>query len=195
MTASYDNFAAAQRTAYLGRSYNYSRDFLADAKVNGNLLPGLYQGGIGFNIGLEYRQSRTQQLPDPVQAAGDQLGFNQSFASKYKQEVRSIFGEVTIPLVTSTLYIPLVRSLELALAYRYEEFENQDQLFGTRASFDNGGTPRISLRYQPMADLTLRASYGQSFLSPSPANLFDRPSQSFPQFFDPLTGRALPVSS
>ena len=77
MTASYDNFAAAQRASYLGRSYNYSRDFLADAKVNGNLFPQLYQGGIGFNLGAEYRQSRTQQLPDPVQAAGDQLGFNQ----------------------------------------------------------------------------------------------------------------------
>jgi iron complex outermembrane recepter protein len=188
MTASYDNLAAAQRASYLGRSYNYSRDFLADAKVNGNLLPNLYQGGIGFNIGGEYRQSRTQQQPDPVEAAGDQLGFNQSNPSKYKQEVRSIFGELTIPLITSTLKIPGVRSLEVAVAYRYEEFQNSDQLFGTRAKFDNGGTPRISLRYQPIADLTLRASYGKSFLSPSPTDLFDREAQSFPFVFDPLIG-------
>ena len=188
MTASYDNSAAAQRASYLGRSYNYSRDFLADAKVNGNLLPGLYQGGIAFNLGGEYRQSRTQQLPDPVQATGDQLGFNQSLPSKYRQEVHSIFGELTIPLVTSTLKIPGVRSLEIAVAYRYEEFQNRDQLFGTRAKFDNGGTPRVSLRYQPMADLTLRASYGKSFLSPSPTNLFDRETQNFPVVFDPLIG-------
>ncbi|MBA3960332.1 MAG: TonB-dependent receptor [Chthoniobacterales bacterium] len=189
-TASYDNSAAAQRASYLGRSFNYSRDFLADAKVNGNLFPKLYQGGFGFNIGAEYRQSRTQQLPDPVQATGDQLGFNQSFPSKYKQEVRSIFGELTIPLITSTLNIPGARSLELAVAYRYEELENRDQLFGTRANFDNGGTPRISLRYQPIADLTLRASYGKSFLSPSPTDLFDRSSQAFPFVFDPLIGGA-----
>ncbi|MFN2508352.1 MAG: TonB-dependent receptor plug domain-containing protein, partial [Chthoniobacterales bacterium] len=109
MTATYDNFAAAQRASYVGRSYNYSRDFLADAKVNGNLFPQLYQGGIGFNLGAEYRQSRTQQIPDPVEASGDPLGFNASFPSKYKQEVRSIFGELTIPLVTSTLKIPGVR--------------------------------------------------------------------------------------
>ena len=188
MTASYDNLAAAQRASYLGRSYNYSRDFLADAKVNGNLFPGLYQGGVAFNIGGEYRQSRTQQLPDPVQAAGDQLGFVQSLPSKYRQEVQSIFGELTIPLVTSTLKIPGVRSLEIAVAYRYEEFQNRDQLFGTRAKFDNGGTPRVSLRYQPIADLTLRASYGKSFLSPSPTDLFDRETQSFPVVFDPLIG-------
>jgi iron complex outermembrane receptor protein len=186
MTAAYDNFAAAQRASYLGRSYNYSRHFLGDAKVNGNLFPGLYQGGIGFNLGAEYRQSRTEQRPDPVQAAGDQLGFNQVLPSKYKQEVRSIFGELAIPLVTSTLNIPGVRALEVAVAYRYEEFQNRDQLFGTKAKFDNGGTPRISLRYQPIADLTLRASYGQSFLSPSPTDLFDRAFQDFGGVFDPL---------
>jgi iron complex outermembrane receptor protein len=187
-TASYDNAAAAQRASYLGHSYKYSRDFLGDAKVNGNLFPGLYQGGIAFNMGGEYRQSRTQKLPDPVQAVGDQLGFDQSLPSKYKQEVQSVFGELTIPLVTSNLKIPGVRSLEISAAYRYEEFQDRDQLFGTRAKFDNGGNPRLSLRYQPIADLTLRASYGKSFLSPSPPELFDRETQSFPDVFDPLIG-------
>ena len=187
--ATYDNFGAAQRASYLGRSFNYSRNFLVDAKVNGNLFPQLYQGGIGFNVGAEYRHGRDSQVPDVVQAAGDQLGFNASLPSKYKQEVQSVFGELTLPLVTSSLNIPAVRSLEVALAYRYEEFENQDQLFGTRASFNNGGTPRLSLRYQPIADLTLRASYGKSFLSPSPLDLFDRPQQGFPVVFDPLFGR------
>jgi iron complex outermembrane recepter protein len=188
MTASYDNFAAAQRATYLARSYNYSRDFLGDAKVNGNLLPNLYQGGIGFNVGAEYRQSRTHQVPDPVEATGDQLGFAVSLPNKYRQEVHSIFGELTIPLVTSTLNIPGVRSLEVSVAYRYEEFQNRDQLFGLSGKFDNGGTPRISLRYQPIADLTLRASYGKSFLSPSPTDLFDRGGQDFEVIFDPLIG-------
>ncbi|MDQ6912949.1 MAG: TonB-dependent receptor [Verrucomicrobiota bacterium] len=186
MTASYDNVAATQRASYLGHSFNYSHNFLGDAKVNGNLFPGLYQGGIAFSLGGEYRQSRDQQVPDPVQAAGDQLGFSQSLTSKYRQEVRSVFGELTVPLVTSTLNIPGVHSLEVSAAYRFEKFQDQDQLFGARAQFDNGGTPRISLRYQPIADLALRASYGKSFLSPSPSQLFDRPLQSFPVVFDPL---------
>ena len=163
-SVSYDNFAAAQRAAYVGRSYRYSRDFLIDGKMNGNLFPEMYQGGLAFNIGGEYRQSRARNAPDPVFAANDQLGFAQSLPSKFKQEVRSIFGELTIPLVTSTLGISGVRSLDISAAYRYEEFENRDQLFGRTANFDNGGTPRISLRYQPFADLTLRASYGKSFL-------------------------------
>ena len=111
-----------------------------------------------------------------------------SLPSKYKQEVRSIFGELTVPLVTSTLNISGLRSLEVGVAYRYEEFQNSDQLFGTTAKFNNGGTPRISLRYQPIADLTLRASYGKSFLSPSPTDLFFRASQKFIGVFDPLVG-------
>ena len=60
------------------------------------------------------------------------------------------------------------------------------------ASFDNanpdedfGGTPRVSLRYQPIADLTLRASWGQSFRSPSPGELFLPIIQDFPVLFDP----------
>ncbi|MDQ6861373.1 MAG: TonB-dependent receptor [Verrucomicrobiota bacterium] len=191
-TASYDNLAAAQRSTYLARAFNYERDLLFDARVNGNLFPRLYQGGIGFNIGAEYRQSRTKSVPDPVEAANDQLGFGAGFASQYKQEVRSVYGEVTIPLILSTAKIPGVRSLEVGAAYRYEAFEDEDQLFGRKGNFNNGGTPRLSLRYQPFADLTVRASYGQSFLSPSSAQLFDPPMQTFVGV-DPLIGQDIPI--
>ena len=64
----------------------------------------------------------------------------------------SFFGELRIPLILSTMNIPFARSLELSFAYRYEEFENTD-LFnkgGGMAAFDNGGNPRISIRYQPI---------------------------------------------
>ena len=91
MTASYDNLAAAQRASYLARSYDYSRDFLADAKVNGNLFPSFYQGGIGFNIGAEYRQSRTQTVPDPVQRRGINLDCSTPCrASINRRSVRSL---------------------------------------------------------------------------------------------------------
>ena len=86
--------------------------------------------------------------------------------------------------------IPFVRSLEFSAAYRFEKFDNFDLFFQNpltnHISFDNGGTPRLSLRYQPIADLTLRASWGQSFRSPSPSTLFDPGSQNFPQMFDVL---------
>ena len=92
--------------------------------------------------------------------------------------------------------VPFIRSLELSLAWRYEKFTDTD-LYATDplkrvSSFDNvnqdenfGGTPRVSLRYQPIADITLRASWGQSFRSPFPGELFLPIIQDFPVLFDP----------
>ena len=80
--------------------------------------------------------------------------------------------------------VPFVRSLDLDIAWRREEFTDHNLRWSsvprqTQASFVNenpdenfGGSPRVSLRYQPIADLTFRASWGQSFRSPSPAELF-----------------------
>jgi outer membrane receptor protein involved in Fe transport len=83
--------------------------------------------------------------------------------------------------------VPFAKSLEISFAYRYEEFEHTDLFnkgaFGT-SMFDNGGDPRVSIRYQPITDVTLRASYGTSFLSPSSFQVFNPPAQNFPQLFD-----------
>jgi iron complex outermembrane recepter protein len=189
-TAAYDNRAAATRALYLGHSLFFERDWSVDAKVNAHLFPNLWNGGIDVAAGYEHRQVQQHSIPDPVQAAGFQLGFNQAPLTKYRQEVDSFFGEITVPLVTSTMNVPFVRSFEVSAAYRFEQFDNLDLFFQNpltnHISFDNGGTPRISLRYQPIADLTLRGSWGQSFRSPGFGTLFDPGSQNFPQLFDPL---------
>ena len=83
---------------------------------------------------------------------------------------------MNFPFVTSTMNIPGIRSLDLAIAWRYEKFEDTD-LFAqdhggvfTNENEDETSVARhvVSLRYQPIADITLRASWGQSFRSPSP---------------------------
>jgi outer membrane receptor protein involved in Fe transport len=56
-----------------------------------------------------------------------------------------------------------------------------------KGKFNNGGDPRISIRIQPIEDVVLRASWGKSFRSPFPINLFLPPSQNFPQLFDPAS--------
>lgn len=185
--APYDNAAAVARSTYLGRTYFYGRDHLYDGKIYANLIPNLYQGGLGINLGYEHRLSATNSVPDPTQAANDQLGFGAGVKEKYKQEADSYFGELIVPIITSAMNIPAVSSLEISGAYRYEEFDNKDQFTASTAHFDNGGTPRLALRYQPFNDLTLRASWGKSFLSPSPGRLFAPVLQQFFTVFDPLT--------
>ncbi len=204
-TAPYNNLIAGNLVTadvpgaqYIGHSFFYERDWLADAKINAHLFPNLWNGGVDFALGYEHRETATHQVPDPVQAAGFQLGFNASPNTKFLQEVNSVFTELTVPIVTSTMNVPFVRSLELSVAWRYEKFDNKDQYTHQTASFDNvnqnenfGGTPRVSLRYQPIADLTLRGNWNQAFRTPSPATLFNPSTQDFPQLFDPLNGVTL----
>jgi outer membrane receptor protein involved in Fe transport len=204
----YDNTIAnlnwtAGGAAYIGQQLFKERDFLYDAKINAHLFPNLWNGGIDFALGYEHREVQQHSIPDPVQASADPLGFNSSpDQTKTKQEVDSVFFEFGIPIVTSTMNIPGIRSLDLTIAWRYEEFDLEDQapLDPTKAfgSFNNinddedfGGAPRVSLRYQPIADITLRAGWGQSFRSPFPSDLFQPSTQDFPQLFDPVQGLVL----
>ncbi len=197
--AAYDNTSAGRLitdggATYLGHSFFYERNWLVDAKVNVHLIPNLYNGGFDLAGGYEHREISQTSEPDPVQAANDQLGFNQSPNTKTLQKVDSYFAELSFPIVSSTMNVPGVRSLELSIAWRHEEFDYTEKVPGRqRASFENSnpnedfyGSPRVSIRYQPFADLTLRGNWNQSFRAPSPANLFDPAIQDFPQLFDPV---------
>ncbi len=209
LTAPYDNsLAAADYTvggaSYVGHSFFFERDNLYDIKVNMHLFPKLWNGGIDLAGGYEHREINQKQIPDPVQVTNDQLGFNQSPALKFRQEVDSYFFELGIPLITSSMNVPFVRSLDMDIAWRREVFNDTNLLLvtgspvQTTASFVNEnpqenykGSPRVSLRYQPIADLTFRASWGQSFRSPSPTELFTPVFQNFPVVFDPVVGTTL----
>ncbi|MDQ6912120.1 MAG: TonB-dependent receptor [Verrucomicrobiota bacterium] len=197
-TRAYDNRAAAQRASYLGNSYFYERSWLADAKINAHLFPNLYNGGLDLALGYEHREDAQKNQPDPVQLSGDQLGFAAASNFKFLQKVNSFFVELNVPIVTSTMNVPFVRSLEFSIAWRYEKFDNRDQFTHATSSFDNrnpeedfGGTPRLSVRYQPMPDLTLRANFNQSFLTPTPFQLFAPTAQNFPVVFDPVNNAVL----
>ncbi|MGI8964940.1 MAG: TonB-dependent receptor domain-containing protein, partial [Limisphaerales bacterium] len=208
-TAAYDNSLAALDwtnggAQYTGHSFFYERDWLADIKLNAHLFPNLWNGGIDIAGGYERRTINQKQIPDPVQASNDQLGFNQQPPLKFRQEVDSWFFQLNIPFVTSTMNIPFVRSFDVDIAWRREEFSDTNLLLvegsplQTASSFVNEnpdenyyGSPRVSLRYQPIADLTLRASWGQSFRSPSPNDLYTPVFQNFPVLFDPVRNTTL----
>ena len=196
--ANYDNVLTAQAASYVGHSFFYERDWLGDTKMNAHLFPKLWNGGIDLAGGYERRTTNQKQLPDPVQVSGDQLGFNQLPPFKYRQEVDSWFFEVNVPLIISTMNVPLIRSLELDFAWRREDFTVTNLLLGpaspaqTSASFTNenpnenfGGSPSVSLRYQVIPDLMFRASWRQSIRAPNFEELFTPATQVFPILFDP----------
>ncbi len=195
-TRAYDNTAAAQRAAYTGHSLFWERDYLYDLKVNMHLFANLWNGGIDLAMGYEHRNIHQHSVPDPVQVAGDQLGFTPAPNMKARQEVDSFFIDLNLPIVTSIMNVPGVRSLDLAIGWRRDEFSSTNLLLvpgspvQTSASFANenpeedfGGSPTVSLRYQPFPDLMFRASWRQSIRPPTFEELFTPVTQIFPPIF------------
>jgi iron complex outermembrane recepter protein len=190
-TAPYDNVLATQLASYLGHSLYHQKDFVADITINARLFPNLWNGGIDVAGGYERIWEQQHSIPDPVQAAGDQLGFAPQPNFKFRQEVNAWFGEVRIPFVISTMNMPLIYNFQVDYAYRFEEFDDTDLTNPSpheSASFDNGGNNRVTIRYQPIPDLLLRGTWGQSFRSPTPGDLFRPVVQDVFALFDPVTG-------
>lgn len=67
------------------------------------------------------------------------------------------FGELSLPLVSSPLGVPLVDQLILSAALRYEDYPGIDRLV----------TPKFGLIYAPTPDLSLKGSWGKSFKAPT----------------------------
>jgi len=183
--APYNNIVTAQAASYIGHSFSYERDSLFDGKVSAHLFPKLWNGGFDIAIGAENRETQPHQLPDAIEAGGDQIRFTASPNTKFKQEVDSFFADLLIPIITSTMKVWGIRSLEVESLFRYETFDTKDQYSHTTATFeDSSGS--VSLRYQPSPDIMLRASWQQSNRPPTFDDQFARVTQTFPPiFFDP----------
>lgn len=115
-----------------------------------NLPAGTLQGAFGY----QWRDITEQRFPDPLDAAGfdynTAVGATLPTFKEYFSQTRAIFVE---------LEVPILETLDLQLAGRHEEFTD----FGLEAT-----TPKVALRWEAMPTLALRASWGESFLAPTP---------------------------
>ncbi len=71
------------------------------------------------------------------------------------RKVKSVFGEVNVPIIGADQNVPLIRSLTLSAAGRYEDL-----------GFDRTFSPKIGLRWQVDRSIALRGTYARSFLVP-----------------------------
>jgi iron complex outermembrane receptor protein len=121
---------------------------LADATVSGSLfeLPG---GDLGIAIGTEYRRERTDTPPVPFTDTAEIVGLGFSGFSA-DRDVYSGYFEVNAPVLSS---------LEINAAYRYDEYND----------FGSARTPKIGVKYRPLSQVLLRATYQEGFRAPGPA--------------------------
>lgn len=112
------------------------------------------------------------------------LPLNATLALSYPdtfQSTSSAYLEAKVPIFSRTNTIPGVEELEFQVAGRHDRYRVNGVTSGflagsnplpTRAANRIESTdPTIGLRYRPMSDLALRASYGTGFLPPNVSQL------------------------
>jgi iron complex outermembrane recepter protein len=146
-----------------------------DLKGSGPLfdLPG---GQMKMAVGAEFRRESVDLAPGAASAAGDVLstGFTEVVASR---NVWAVFGEFDFPVL---------KSLDADVALREEHYS------------DVGSTsvrPQYTLRYQPLRQLTFRASYASGFRAPSLAEASHSTSLANQTVTDPLDPLGRPNES
>lgn len=124
----------------------------AELKADGPLIaiPG---GDVRLAIGAQWREE--SQLSSNVfrDAAGVPF-FEGNFSRE--REVDSLYAEASVPLFGTGNARPAMQRLDLSLAVRYDDYSD----------FGSSTDPRVGLAWQPTQSLTLRGSWGTSYLAP-----------------------------
>ena len=134
-------------------------------------------GPVQMAVGGEWQQQdriRTTNVPSIVLPA----------RSRFTRDTWAGFAELSVPVVSSSAPLPLVYSLDLQIAGRYEDIEKA----GTTMN------PKYGVRWQPCKSLLVRGSYGTGFRAPAPTE-FEQPEIMGPQnVFDPRRSETYSVN-
>ncbi|WP_334132128.1 TonB-dependent receptor plug domain-containing protein [Silanimonas lenta] len=153
---------------------------------NGLLTGDLFElpGGMsGFAVGFEYRKDDVFSQPDTLVASG---GSSDNFSEPTKGfvEVKEYFAEFTLPLLRDVV---AAKELELSFAARKSDYSAAGVIGINNVTSDPGSplTRKIGIRWKPLDQLLVRASYGETFRAPSVFDLYRGGGESFPQATDP----------
>jgi len=144
---------------------------LADFKMSRGDFFTLPGGPVGVALGVEFR--RETQLDDRDanldgtntfvdMVTGERNNSNLVAVSanpdtRGSRNVSSAFIEFAIPVVSPEMNIPLVRSIDVQLAGRYEHYSD----------FGDVAKPKVAMAWDVIDGLRFRASYSQGFRAPN----------------------------
>lgn len=143
---------------------------LWDFKVNRPDVFRWYAGDIGLAAGVEYRyesrfDNRDENIDGTVQYTDWYTGnvsesnvFTHSTSSDVRgsRNVKSAFFELAVPLVSPAQEIPLVQSIDVQLAGRYEEYNDAGEV----------AKPKLAVAWKVNDSLLLRGSTSGGFRAP-----------------------------
>lgn len=156
------------------------------ANIAGELFQ-LPAGGFGFAAGVEWRRNSFTDQPDTLIASG---GSSNNFREPTSGSVdaEEYYLELAVPLLSG---VTLAERLELSLAGRRSEYDSAGSFGGgIRERAFSSDSYKYGFTWQPISDLLVRGSYGDTFRAPSVTNLFQGGGEGFPSATDPCTNAA-----
>lgn len=127
-------------------------------------LPG---GGVSLLASAETREEQYGDIYDSLSEAGVIEGSAGNSAA----------GKRRVSGAALEMVFPFTKTLEGSLAGRYDKYSD----------YGNDFSPKVSLRWQPLKNLTLRSSFGEGFRAPSLPQLHQKESFSAESVRDPVT--------
>jgi outer membrane receptor protein involved in Fe transport len=144
---------------------------LADLKLSNAELINIWAGPIGAAVGFEIRRETArddrdnfgdflQPYRDSVTGRtydSDALGASAARDTSGKRTVKSAYAELGVPIVSDEMNIPLIKSLDLQLAGRYEDYSDVGSV----------AKPKVAGSWDVVQGVRLRASWSEGFKAPT----------------------------
>jgi iron complex outermembrane recepter protein len=158
-----------------------NRSELASYNIHaGGTVWDLPSGTLSVAAGFEYRSEAFIQ-GDDANSHGGNVAANQNPTGELthgRRYLKSVFGEVDVPILGDKWSVPGMRLLDGVFSYRYDDYSD----------FGESTKPKFALRYKPFNDVTFRATYSEGFVAPSLPQLFGTPLPAETTVNDPVTG-------
>lgn len=155
--------------------YSTASLFQIDTRFVNESIFSMPAGDVGLAFGAEWRRETLNDVRDPRfngeitytnpmtgAITSDVLGASPAASNSGDRNVASFYAEFALPLVSPQMGIPLVRSLDLQLAGRWENYSD----FGWVSN------PKVALAWNLSDDFMVRANWAQSFLAPNILQLY-----------------------
>lgn len=153
-----------------------------NVKVDGSLFS-IKPGDVRVALGLDMVKLTADSEVSEANNTGPASQSASYNAFLYERTVESAFAEVLIPVISSDMDIPGVRSLELNLSGRYDKYDE----------FGNLTNPKYAFNWEIVEGLKIRGNYAESFVAPQfstygPDKLTGQFGRSIDAFFGPRAG-------
>src|SRR5690606_20718547 len=106
----------------------------------------------------------------------------------YERTVKSVFGELLLPVVSEDMEIPGMHRLDLNISGRYDHYDEFGSLFN----------PKYAFNWEIIDGIKIRGNYAESFVAPQfstygPDRLTGLYGRSVDTFFGPQSAIVIPL--